>query len=1494
MTTKQKARLSVAFDIDGEPTEGIKLVRSLLAGESTGQIELTLEVAEQAIDAFADIDLPWLFEEIIESGEEFAKQVHSIATRGLQEVVQNADDQRATEIRFGYRRKAGKSELLIAHDGKPVELEDVMRMALPLISGSRQDPEKIGRFGIGLKTLNQLGERLAVHCPPLPGFEIQRGRIKRIQRAQPAIRGFWSPDERETLFILKLEREEFDWPFFKRWLHAWDASSLLFLRSLRSVSLVNFANRRGKPLRRALELGAAQEIELNMPKASGARQVAVKEAEGRRRWIRYTVDYPRPRRLQATNKEMGETVRLQIAIPHRPASNRVYVGLPLEERCDLPYSLSAPFDPNAERTRLRDNNGLNEWLVGRIGDFATAVSLYRFAEQPRSGWSSVPLLEEAAGDSPWVAERFAEMVARQRKRVAESTRLDLPDGTKVKLGDLAYEPVEFDGLIEPELLDRLWEEFTPEYGPRRAVPRSWRDSGRWRAFLTELEGALPFYVEECLSILDWPDAELAGKDAAWMVEMIAAGLRAEEEKELWERKCVTLAEGGGRLSPAEIEESGMLLVHKASDKGLAAELQLTKQIARPFKARTETAARVREWLSRKGVLRERATDQDALRALARGRLDAPIDLRKLDPTLLRLRDAFDRLSDEEKHKVGQGIGENIGVSGYHFERDKKVPLMVRPGEAYLPSAVDKAKGWPTAAGHTPGLLWVDRRYSTVLKSASRGGGALSFLRAIGSATAPRLVPGPEPSAHPHAPKLVARRNLPAQLREELANHPKATGLHDDWVSPDLEAAVRNLMRERRSTVRRERARALFLALDRAWNDVYLQRTTATAMHHRYSWQWDGEVSATWVAWLASEPWLSTQEPRFHAAPPRELTVLTEAAFEVEGENRRRYAHEIEAKEVDSPVVEALQIQGRPRAGGIVERLETLRRAEAAGEEVEQAWVDHCYRALSSYVPGGPYGDRRDLTESQLKRAFVKGKGSSGLIRADGRWLAPSKVRRGPPLDPDWGWVPAEADPLWDFLGVEQPSAADCQAALAKLSTEAAADARPREILAFRRLLQLRREGRLNKNSLRDLPLRLHGDAGEVSERTVFAVSDAAVAEALGRRWPTWKPPVPVAELAPLLPLLKVELLDEGNFEAEIPAHLITGSFDLQDDFVTAVGHFQDYLAVHHPSLHEKLSQRQWAELFGAHVIVGPEWGVRVRSKRRRSVLLHVRAHLFRDPLRLCLAHESEIEAPDAGGEAIAGFIAGEDATPQDRSTLALAWAYAYSIRQSNRQEISIASPESEAQAAPPPQRFEEFSRRQKRPRKVTRSRGSTPSTPPLPRNLVDLDSLSLDHVKATFLEKKRRTRLKVPPKTKLSDSAQPKRAQAKARSGEQSTHPHYTSREKEDVAFAIVEAYLRAERGLDLEDVRDQNDAGADAVDRGQDIWVELKAHGRDLPDTLRFPRSEAIRAEEKRGHYWLVVVWDLEQPRTPKFSVVPDPLHRLDTYIGSGIQLTGLGDLAD
>ena len=439
-----RPRISMQFVVDGERTPGLQLVERLLqSGEDHEGSDLNQETAAEAIEALEHLELPWLVGEIIESGERFAEQVHSLATRGLQEVVQNADDQGAENIRFGLRvRKRGQTELLIAHDGNPVQLIDVLRMAWPLLSGSRADPEKIGRFGIGLKTLNQLGASLAVHCPPLPGFEIQGGRISRVKGAR-AIRRFWDPKRRETLFVLRLHSRQFDFGFFRDWLAGWDASSLLFLRHLRNVSLRDLSGSH-KVLKCGIEVGKSRPVDLELSGGVDAQQVTVKDVASSRTWTRYSLRCRRPRRLKATHKELSEIVPLHLAIPERGQGTRLYVGLPLEEPCDLPYSCSAPFEPNVERTLLRDDSELN---LDHFCELATAVSITRSAESPKRAWRTVPLDDEGAGASAWTQERFGEAVSKHRSQVSKKVRLRTADGATKRLSDLTYEPTQFDGLL---------------------------------------------------------------------------------------------------------------------------------------------------------------------------------------------------------------------------------------------------------------------------------------------------------------------------------------------------------------------------------------------------------------------------------------------------------------------------------------------------------------------------------------------------------------------------------------------------------------------------------------------------------------------------------------------------------------------------------------------------------------------------------------------------------------------------------------------------------------------------------------------------------------------------------------------------------------------------------------------------------------------------------------------------------------------------------------
>jgi hypothetical protein len=1493
--TRPRGRVQMRLHYDGEWTDGLHLVERLLIGGHRPRGDLDRQTAESAIEALALLELPWIVGEMIEGGEGLAEQVHSEATRGLQEVVQNAQDQGAKHIRFAWRRLGRRAELLIAHDGDPVELYDVVSMALPLLSGSRSDAEKIGRFGIGLKTLNQFGDRLGVHCPPLPGFVIRGGHIDRVPDAK-ALPGFWDPTKRETLFALHLKHPRFNLAFFRDWIERWDVSSLIFLDRLHSVALVDLRSR--KPIiERALTTRKTSEIDLPFPRARNAERVELRDVGSSRRWARYRVRYPVPREITRINKALGETVELAVAACNRPGGSRLYAGLPLDEPSTLPFSVSAPFDIDLDRTALLDNSALNEWLFARLGELAAAAAEDAFKRRARDGWGWVPLASEHAGQrDSWLRGQVEPMTARVRERVAARVRLSAVNGDGVKLADFLIEAPALEKLLGAEDIERLDAERQPrwrhERSPKRALPSHSRDGGRWRDVLGAISGPRRLEVGDTLACLDWSDEEILPRGTTWLVAFLGAAIDAHEQDSLLARRCLLVEGSDERHAPSAVAASGRTLVISLPDAGLAASLGLAERVVGAFRARNDSAREVRRWLTDVGVLHEKPSDAALLEALAAADGGSPIDLSGQPDLVKRLRNSFEQLPADRRDELGPGIGRNIKLAGFEYDKKgNRQGFAVAPTEAYIPYRIEKVEGWPTAAGKTPGIRWVDERYGDWLKtgrdtaSAVKRQGALAFLRSIGAAVAPRLHAGLKENPDPYA--TLHNGRLPAQQRDDLVLYPKAQTLRRDFDSSDLAAALADIT-SKRTTVkeRRKRARALFQCLSRAWSQQYSGRDTAMAAHHYYRWHEDGLVSATWVGRLASEPWLSTREGKFTPKAPRELAILTDASYEIEGARPGRYTFELNQDDLESPVVAVIGIEGKPTVDTIFAKLEVLRDEERAGQEMQQSWADQCYQALSAYCPGGRYESDSDLMRAQWRARFGTTSGKPGLIRVAGSWHSIPDVRRGAYLGELVPWV-EKPQGLWEHLDIPSTSVADCAHILCALADENANDLAT-EIRVTRRLVELASSSRGLRKQLVGVPL--HTYRGWITRRPAYAVRDAALAQAVGEHWPVWRAPISLDEAALLLVPLGLTVVGEDAFSPDVPSAAIAAT-DLQVDFPAIVTHLKNYLTLHNPDLHGRLSASQWQALLETKVALGDGWAVRVRAPRRRTLRITPRAHLFRDPLLFCAFDDDEAQHREAGGRAIASYFLGDALNEQDRAFLTLAWESAFRRRHERDEEIDLGTPvtENDANAAPMPswlanrQAGKNIRRRRIKPQ-PQRVKAE-------PRELVNLDELDLSAIKATMVATGRTGKFRSPaPKPLTTPTRISTSGSSAARSSAGNTL--YSPVEREDTGFAVIAACLRESYGLSLEDIRSQGDVGADAVDHDQDIWVEMKAHGRERPDTVSLQASEAKRAKEKGNRYWLAVVWNLEKPRTPELLVVQNPLAKLDTYLGSGIKLAGLDDI--
>src|SRR5687768_13927641 len=77
---------------------------------------------------------PGAIKKMMRSAASAAEDLNVEPFQGLVEVIQNADDLRASEVRFAFREGAEGRQLLIVHNGQRVACQHVLGMALPFLT----------------------------------------------------------------------------------------------------------------------------------------------------------------------------------------------------------------------------------------------------------------------------------------------------------------------------------------------------------------------------------------------------------------------------------------------------------------------------------------------------------------------------------------------------------------------------------------------------------------------------------------------------------------------------------------------------------------------------------------------------------------------------------------------------------------------------------------------------------------------------------------------------------------------------------------------------------------------------------------------------------------------------------------------------------------------------------------------------------------------------------------------------------------------------------------------------------------------------------------------------------------------------------------------------------------------------------------------------------------------------------------------------------------
>ncbi|MCX4639255.1 ATP-binding protein [Streptomyces sp. P9-2B-2] len=1472
----------------------------------------------------------------LEQAQAGAETLSSDRLQVLSEMVQNADDARATEIRLTW----GSDELLVAHDGHGMRLADVLLLGLPWLSGKSLDAESTGRFGIGLTTLRALSTAWEAHCHP---FHVRFAGLS-MQPVPAPLLPANAAGPRWTVFRIPLAPGTLTLDELTEWFESWHDSSLVFLGSLRRVTLLerDGSGPAGAAASVVRTLGLTWHDLGTRPAEIGGGHTEVRMRRARTsdgsEWLVYDTRVPTPPGAKRLHKATAETVPLAVALPLSPTvtAGSVHAGLPVAP-LEVAARVHAQFDPVASREGFA-SRPWNNRLAPLVADLWALGVLDVLESCAPDAWHLIPLApaEPPAGSAAKLPDRIRDaLTARARTWVAARLAPPGPDGSRTPLASLAVEDRRLTGVVTDEHLAEL-------AGLTATFPHSARDAaGRWRQVLTDWRAAGgaaladEVQIADALVLLKRPDYPVGRT-----LRLTAVAIEAELDSQLLSTACV-LASDGRRLLPPV---TGRAFADRADEAGAAtghggarlAALGIVQELDAAYWEETEHARAVVSWLRTEGCL---VNQEDTLAVLGRVAQLGRAGLRMGSDgvtdgvQLTALQRAFGDISDKQRKKLGRDVGKAVLLSAFRYGRDgQEEPCTAAPGDCALPLALDTAdRGrFAVAARRTPGITWADRAYARSLLATSPNNplSRTAFLRLLGVADAPRLEAPPR-SLTEGKYTTDRRRGLPRvgflstpDRRLEL-DRLKAHYTLDDLCSPQLDAVLADLVAERDVQERRKRTVALLHTLGKQGLLVSRENREKQAVFGHHGWKHQGLTKAQWVWRLLDVPWLEDATGTLRR--PGELHLRTADTLALYGPDDPGYLHPEIQRDVQgrAEVLHTLGISENPDVPALIGRLRQLRARLAAPGPVPDdlaADVHLVYGALARRLDATSAETPRATAERRIRAAF---QGREDLVLTDQGWQRPGSVFRGatilrghrPFVLPEPALLP-----LWNVLGILEPREEDLAEVLKEIALDGARPVGERQRVMLEALRQL---AKMIGEAERPVPIGLRArlrslplwtSSGWTKQRPVHAVDHPVLAAAVAQRLPVWQPGGDLQQFGPLLGLLKIDRVEAAGAQV-LGAAQARPDTGLTEGFRRAVAALQDTLVRDEPRAARAFTGWSWLAQVDVRVLAGLRVRV-VLDEGRETVELDVGAQL--DPAAgvLYVAAPEELGTTRGGGQAVASVFSGErthvghrwrdiwesgelDGAPE--SPLVSAEQRDHEERERHQALLRERREAAALSSLPGPTGSRRSPGAAARPTVPVPATAPTPQPtpvggslprprPPAPRRLVDAAVLLTNAPAVT------RPTAAAPaaplgtarprPSRRTSSLPQPRPGGSAPQSPLGVAGPR--DQEKETLALRMLTQALEAE-GLTVEDHRAHAGLGADAM-ASNGHFYELKAHGGPEPTEISLTGAELRRALAERERFSLVIASYLEQGLgRPTLRIIADPLTCLTLAPTEEVKLKGL-----
>ena len=1485
-------------EADVNYTDGISLAEEaaklLLDDEDDSAVAIyepcNTQEAKAAVRQFHNdfANLRGKFRKSLEAARESGSLLSSDRFQGLSEIVQNADDAGATQVRVLLTPTA----LMVSHDGNPVQLHHVLGFMIPWLSTKGGDESTIGRFGIGLTTLRSLSTTMEVHCHP---YHVRLGDRSISAIDQPIL-----PTELQgegwTTLRIPIEEGSVTHGEIEEWIDRWDDSALLFLRHVSRVTLLT----PGGETSRRLALSRCDDGEVQVYESSLAQSMSCQRVQtpDNRSWLVYSAEVSSPSESSRAHKATGDTTPVSVAFPlHTVESGEIYAGLPVvPTRTKL--LASAQFDPLTSRRGFADRRW-NRDLVPIVAEVWSYAVLDLFRRNPKVAWHVMPSSVSHEWSNGWslVTSLNEAITERARQWVASHLSFQVPGQGLVSLSKLAVE--------EPPLESILTEIETASLANLEAtLPSEVRDEdGKWRDVLEDWRSAgadlpEPVSVERALDLL---------KDETWPADSVIALVAVAIGENLGERllrlPCV-ITHDGHRIVPPSGDSPDAVT---AAATTLAQQLGVVTLLHSVHLRDEKASSTVLAWLGKCGALIDGSDDRSVVYRLATaGRSGHPLDVSLTDEQAKALRDAFEVMDPEERTDIGADVGRAISLDAYTYEDKRLRTTKAHPGHVYLPRRIDREPdSFAVAAEKASGLTWLSEKYSEVLRSpfGRSGVGAQRFLRLLGAETAPRL--------HEH-PQLERRYvGLPKGLYRQVEGGPEArvqemqkrgaTYTLEDYDTPDLRAVAEDIACERLKRPRRKRAGALLATLGRAWQRSLNEYGEVESADNHRRWLRRGQIRAYWLWQVGDIAWLDDESgtPR----RPAELRVRTPGNEAIYGDDSPDYLHQELYQPNRQAILRAIGVSGDPSRSELVDRLRRLRDSFFQGEASLSTSNPHreaaiVYKALAHDLRVTT--SRADLNPAQLRAEFQQGQ---GLLLTNQGWLPPRSVLAGPRIFRAYrAFVPQVegAEPLWRALNLRVPSADDCVKVIQEIARKSGEpdDEDMTILLETLRALALHYRNGNTVQPRRLTRLALRTSKGWMRKRPVYATDDPVLARGLKDQLPLWEPGGELEQFHPLLGPLRVEEIRTADTEVIDPT-LADVDEEATELFQKALDLLEEDLARNDPKLAESI-QVPWEEVRGFDVRVHPSLSLRIRAgtggndgEYTSKIVAKVdTAHGI-----VFISRHSVLPRVDGGGRALAALFEGNP------RRLAQAWRAACDRAEEGieARRVELAQQRDERDR----EKIErEISRRTSSFQELTAANGSaagrsgrTTSSRPArngnngsrkaaelgpPRILVDPDSLIVVDPYGSVEKGKSVTHNRLGGNKGLAD---PRKISTSPLN--RSRLRGYSDKEKEDVGMQLVHKLLSSDRG-EIVDLRTQRGVGADAIDSMKRFY-ELKVIAGTEPDQVTLTNSEVRRAKST-DKFFLIVVSGVEGvDARPKLRVFVDPLNQLQETHNGSITLSGV-----